>query len=501
MLQRIFNLSVTLRLAIRIILFLTMTFAGCKAVGPDYHKPDLSPKGIWHAPMQKGLSGNPSDPKLLVQWWKTFNDPVLTDLISKAVENNLDVRLALERVHQYRLLKGIEEADKLPTITASSGASWAGTSNEDGTGTVSKTYSAGLDASWEIDLFGRIQRSIEAADATLSAKQEALRDALVSLVGDLADSYIDVRTAQIRLNVVRQSIDSQTESFQLTQWQYQAGLTDELDVHQARYSLENAKAQIPALESSLSEAMNRVAVLSGLAPGILHEKLASPNPLPTLPATIAVGLPADALRRRSDIREAEYELIAQTAQVGVATADLYPELTLSGSIGMDALSPAELIDTILDPSHWARSLAANLSHTLFDAGSILKNIEVQNALQEQALIQYESAILSALEEVENALVAYAKEQARLEHLTIAAEQALAAEDLAKKKYQSGLIDFTTVLTSQQTVLSYQSDLATSQGTCVSNLITLYKVLGGGWTPVGSDAPTGGQNKSEIQPTP
>ncbi|NDY74132.1 NodT protein [Desulfobacter hydrogenophilus] len=483
-----------------IFIFITL-FTGCKAVGPDYKPPDLFPEGSWHAPMQKGVTQAPAASEELAQWWTVLDDPVLTDLISRAVQNNLDVKLALARIRQYRLLKGIEEADRLPTVNASGGASWTGTSNEDGTGTVLKTYSAGLDASWEIDLFGRIQRSIEAADASLSAQQEALRDTLISLVGDLADSYIDVRTAQIRLDVVRQNIDSQTESFQLTQWQYQAGLTDELDVHQARYSLESAKAQIPALESVLSEAMNRVAVLSGLAPGTLHKSLASPTPLPTLPGTIAVGLPADALRRRPDIREAEYELIAQTAQVGVATADLYPELTLSGSIGMDALSPAELFDNILDPSHWARSLAASLSHTLFDAGSIRKNIEVQNSLQEQALIQYESAILSALEEVENALLAYAKEQTRLEHLTIAAEQALAAEDLAKKKYESGLIDFNTVLTSQQTVLSYQSDLATSRGTCVSNLITLYKVLGGGWTPVESDAPTGEQNESETQPTP
>nr|WP_320192308.1 efflux transporter outer membrane subunit [uncultured Desulfobacter sp.] len=481
-------------------IFVTL-LTGCKAVGPDYKQPDLIPDGSWHAPMQKGLAQTPADPEQLSQWWTVLNDPVLTDLISRAVQNNLDVQLALERIRQYRLLKEIEQSDRLPTVNASGVASWSGTSNEEGTGTVSKAYSAGLDASWEIDLFGRIQRAIEAADATLSAKQEALRDTLVSLVGDLAASYIDVRTAQIRLNVVRQRIDSQTESFQLTQWQNQAGLTDELDVHQARYSLESAKAQIPALESTLSEAMNRVAVLSGLAPGTLNEKLIPPCPLPTLPATIAVGLPADALRRRPDIREAEYELIAQTAQVGVATADLYPKLTLSGSIGVDALSPAELIDNTLDPSDWARSLAASLSHTLFDAGAIRKNIKVQNSLQEQALIQYESAILSALEEVENALVAYAKEQIRLEHLTVAAEQARTAEDLAKKKYESGLVDFTTVLTSQQTVLSYESDLATSQGTCVSNLITLYKVLGGGWTPIKSDLSKGGQTNPETHQTP
>jgi len=483
-----------------IFIFITL-FTSCKTVGPDYNQPNLLPEGSWHAPMQKGLAQAPADPEQLAQWWTVLNDPVLTNLISRAVQNNLDVKLALARIRQYRLLKGIKETDRLPTINTSGGASWTGTSNEANPGTVSKAYNAGLDASWEIDLFGRIQRAIEAADASLSGKQEALRDTLVSLVGDLAHSYIDVRTAQIRLNVVRQSLDAQTESFQLTQWQHQAGLADELDVHQARYSLESAKAQIPALESALAEAMNRVAVLSGLAPGTLNETLASPTPLPTLPATITVGLPADALRRRPDIREAEYELIAQTAQIGVATADRYPKLTLSGSIGVDALSPAKLIDNALDPSHWARTLAASLSHTLFDAGRIRKNIEVQNSLQKQALIQYETAILSALEEVENALVAYAKEQIRLEHLTIAAEHALIAEDLAKKKYESGLVDFTTVLTSQQTVLSYESDLATSQGTCVSNLITLYKVLGGGWTPVGSDAPTGGKNKPETQPTP
>jgi len=499
--KRFFFLSDTPWSDICLIFIFITIFTGCKAVGPDYKPPELFPEGSWHAPMQKGLAQAPVAPEQLAQWWTILNDPVLTDLITCAVQNNLDMKLALERIRQYRLLKGIEEADRLPTVNASGGASWTGTSNEDGTGTTTKSYSAGLDASWEIDLFGRIQRAIEAADATLSAKQEALRDALVSLVADLADSYINVRTAQIRLNVVRQSIDSQTESFQLTQCQNQAGLTDELDVHQARYSLENAKAQIPALESTLSDAMNRVAVLSGLAPGTLNEKLASPRPLPALPATIAVGLPADALRRRPDIREAEYELVTQTAQVGVATADLYPKLTLSGSIGVDALTPAALIDNTLDPSHWARSLAASLSQTLFDAGSLRKNIEVQNSLQKQALIQYETAILSALEEVENSLVAYAKEQIRLEHLTIAAQQALIAEDLAKKKYESGLIDFTTVLTSQQTVLSYESDLATSQGSCVSNLITLYKVLGGGWTPIASDAPKGGQNKSQIESTP
>jgi len=499
--QRAFFLPDAPRLAACLVFLFAALSGGCKTVGPDYRQPDLFPKGSWHAPMQKGLAQTTGAPEQLAQWWTILNDPVLTDLIARGVGNNLDVKLALARIRQYRLLKGIEKAGRLPVINASGGASWTGTSNESGTGTVLKSFSAGLDASWEIDLFGRIQRTIEAADASLSARQEALRDVLVTLAADLASSYIDVRTAQIRLKVLRQRIESQTESFRLTQWQNQAGLASALDVHQARYNLESAKTQIPALESTLSEAMHRVAVLSGLAPGTLDEKLISPKPLPILPETIAVGLPADVLRRRPDIRAAEYELIARTAQVGAATANLYPDLTLSGSIGIDALSPAKLIDNALDPSRWARSLAAKLSHTLFDAGSIRKNIGVQNALQAQALIQYEAAILSALEEVENVLVAYVKEQVRLKHLTIAAQQALMAEDLAQKNYRSGLVDFTTVLASQQTVLSCQSDLAVSRGTCVSNLITLYKVLGGGWPPMESQETTDSPPPPETQPTP
>ncbi len=463
-----------------LIFIFLLPLAGCRAVGPDYKQPDLFPKEGWQAPLQKGLAKDPADIQQLSRWWTVLNDPVLTDLISNAVKNNLDVRLALERIRQYRLLKGIEETDRLPTLDASAKSSWSGTSNENGTGTAGTSYSAGLSAGWELDLFGRVKRSIEAADASLSAKQEALRDTLVSLVSDLAESYIDVRTAQIQLDVVKQSLAFQTESFQLTQWQLKAGLTDELDVHQARYSLENARAQIPALEDTLNQAMNRVAVLSGKTPGSLHTLLVTPAPLPELPDTIAVGLPADALRRRPDIREAEYDLIAQTAQVGVATAELYPKLTLSGSIGVDALTPADLIDNALDPSNWARSLAAGLTHSLFDGGAIRKNIKIQSSLQEQALIQYEQAILSALEEVENALTAYVREQDRRTHLAAAAKEAQIAQELAQQKYQSGLVDFSTVLDSQQTALSYKKTLASSQGSCVTNLITLYKVLGGGW---------------------
>jgi len=436
--------------------------------------------------MIRGLTLEQANPERLARWWQIFKDPALSDLIDQAIRANLDLCLALERVSQYRALREIERADTLPSLDADISASRTGTSNEKGQGTIETKYAAGLSASWEIDLFGLVRRAIEAADADLSVRQEALRDVLITLVANLAQSYMEVRTYQARLAVVRESIVSQTESRQLTLWRNQAGLTDELAVHQASYNLESAKSKIPALESSLSAAMNRVAILTGKRPGSLHAFLEKPVPLPDLPPTVAVGLPADAIRRRPDIREAENELIAQTARVGIATADLYPKLSLSGSIGMEAISPARLADSIVDPSHWLRKILGAVSWNLFDAGAIRQKIQVQSSLQKQALIQYEAAILDAVEEVENDLVAYASEQTRKDALVRAVAEAEQAELLAQKKYAAGLTDFTTVLESQRTILSFRSDLAQSRGAMVANLILLYRALGGGWAPILND---------------
>ncbi len=457
--------------------------AGCTAVGPDYESPGLVPQEPWHSPMIQGLTLEQANPEHLAQWWQIFNDPILSDLIDQAILANLDLRLALARVTQYRALREIEGADTRPTLDTSGSAAWTGTSNEKGKGTVDTAYTAGLTAGWEIDLFGRIRRSIEAANADLAAQQEALRDVLISLVADLAQSYIEVRTYQARLAVVRESITSQTESRQLTLWRYQAGLTDELALRQASYNLESAKSRIPTLESSLSATMNRVAVLTGRRPGWVHTLLSDVVSLPELSPTVAVGLPADVIRRRPDIREAENELMAQTARVGVATADLYPSLSLAGSIGVEGISPGRLAGNITDPSHWLRKIMTSVSWNLFDAGAIRKKILVQSALQKQALIRYESAILDAVEEVENCLVNYANEQTRHDILVRAVAEAGQAEQLAQKKYLAGLTDFTAVLDAQRTQLSFRNDLAESRGTMVSNLILLYKALGGGWAPI------------------
>ena len=317
---------------------------------------------------------------------------------------------------------------------------------------------------------------MEAAEADLEASQEDLRDVLVSLLAEVALNYVEVRTYQARLAVAEENLEAQDETYQLTQWRYQAGLSDELAVQQARYNLESTRSQIPTLRTGLEEAMNRIAVLLGEQPGKVHEELKKPVPIPVAPLKVAVGVPADVLRRRPDVRRAERELAAQTARIGVATADLYPKLSLSGSIGLEALSLNDLFSSATKTV----SGGSQITWPIFNGGAIRQNIEVQSALQEQALIAYEAAVLSALEEVENALVAYAEEQGRRDALREAEEAAQKAVELAQQKYQAGLTDFNNVLEAQRSLLTFQDQLAQSEGTVTSNLVRLYKALGGGW---------------------
>jgi NodT family efflux transporter outer membrane factor (OMF) lipoprotein len=345
---------------------------------------------------------------------------------------------------------------------------------------------ANFDSSWELDIFGGTRRSIEAANADLQAVQEDLQDVLVSLVAELALNYIETRTYQARLTAAQANLESQAETYQLTDWLSQAGLSDELAVQQALYNLENTRSQIPTLRAGLQQAMNRIAVLLGEKPGAIHKELAAQGPIPVPPLKIVVGVPADLLRRRPDVRRAERELAAQTARIGVATAELYPRFRLSGSIGLDALSFDNLLRGLSTSDDWTLSGGPAVSWRVFDAGAIRRNIEVQSALQEQALIQYEAAILGALEDVENALVSYVEEQQRKDRLLEATKAAEKAAELAQYNYQAGRTDFSSVLDAQRSLLSFQDQLVQSDGTVTSNLIRLYKALGGGWSSMASD---------------
>ena len=475
--KTIINRTVLRIPALLAILILT----GCAAVGPDYVQPETSVAASWHSRLEGGLTAEEIDPQTLASWWTTLNDPELSSLVKQAVAGNLDLKNAWARVREARARRGLAKTDMFPTLDITGSDTCTRSSKETGTGQTTQLYKASFDSGWELDIFGGVRRSVEAAEADLQAAQENLHDVLVSLLAEVALNYIEVRTYQSRLNASQGSIDAQNETYQLTLWRYQAGLSDELATHQARYNLESTRSQIPILRTGLDEAMNRIAVLLGEQPGKVHKQLEKWEPIPETSIKVAVGVPPDLLRRRPDIRQAERELAAQTARIGVATADLYPKFKLSGSIGMTAPSLNHLLTNLSTTDNWALSGGPQISWTAFDAGAVRRNIEIQSALQEQALIQYEATVISALEEVENALMSFAEEQRKRDSLHEATQAAQMAVELAQDKYEAGLADFSDVLDAQRSLLSFEDQLAQSNGTVTSNLIRLYKALGGGWT--------------------
>lgn len=461
------------------ILLLVGLVAGCASVGPDYVAPNPPLPDDWQTRLEDGLRAEPVDPDQLARWWETLGDPLVTDLINKTLTVNPDLKQALARVRQSRASRAKTAADRFPSLDVG-GAVTTNRVSRDSSNTESgverEWYEAGFDAGWEIDVFGGVRRSVEAADADLQAVQADLDSVRVSLAAEVARNYIEARTYQYRLDVARANIKAQEETVELIASRFEAGLSNELDIQQARYNLEDTRSQLPTLRSGLAAAKNRLAVLAGEAPGSLHEKLGARQPIPVPPLTVAVGVPANALRRRPDIRSAERQLAAQSARIGVATADLYPKFQLMGTIGLESIHSGDFFDKA--SRFW--TLGPSVSWRIFDAGAIRRNIEVQNAIQEQYLAAYEGAVLGALEEVENALTTYAEEQVRRSHLKQAVAAAQRAVDLAQDRYAAGLVDFSNVLDAQRSLLSFQDALAQSEGTVTTNLITLYKTLGGGW---------------------
>jgi len=456
---------------------------GCAPVGPNYTKVEPRAPKQWHAPLDNGLSPHDLSPETLAQWWTVLNDPELSNLERRAVRGNLDLKESSARVREARALRGIEKTGLYPTLDGSGSVTRSRSSENSGTGNTRSLYSAGFDASWELDVFGGVKRSVEAAQANLEATEENLHDVLVSLLAEVALNYVDVRTLQARLAAVNANLKAQKDIYDLNLSRYQAGLIDELAVQQSHYILESTRSQIPALETSLEKAKNRLAVLLGEQPGAMHRELAETKPIPVLPVMVAVGIPAETMRHRPDIRRAERILAAQTARIGVATADLYPRFRLFGTIGLESLSSGNLWE-------WASrtwGIGPSVSWKIFDAGAIRLNIRVQTARQKQALIQYESTVLKAQEEVENGLVAYAKEQLRRESLQAAATAARRAYELSWDRYNAGLVDFNNVLDATRSLQSFQDELASSDGTATSNLIRLYKALGGGWESLESSS--------------
>lgn len=473
-------------LRVRAMKFITRLFipalfliaGGCATVGPNYEKVQPEVEGNWTAQLEKGLETTRPDREVLAEWWKVLDDPVLTALEEKAVKGNLDLQTSLSRLRQARIRRGISKSDLYPTLNASGQVQEqrGSESLQPGVGGEEEEYYlAQFDSSWELDLFGGIRRSIEASQAELEASQADVNDVLVSLMAEVAVNYIEVRTYQQRLDITQANIKTQEQTYELNKSRYEAGLIEELAVQQSLRNLETSRSQVPMLKSGLRAAKNRLAVLLGQEPGSIDDMLAADNGLPQVPPNVAVGIPAETMRRRPDIRRAERQLAAQTARIGVATAELYPKFRLFGTIGLEAID-SDFLDT--DSHFWG--IGPGVSWNIFQGGALRLNIDLQTEMQKEAMIAYQSTILNALQEVENALTAYAKEQLRAESLQRAVEAARRTESLARDRYNAGLTDFYNVLDAQRTLLELEDQLTASRAEVVSNLARLYKALGGGW---------------------
>ena len=471
------------RLAVALLVILAA--AAC-TVGPDYEVPATPVPDAWAAAAAEELSVVDSP---LETWWEHFNDAQLTALIERAGLSNLDLQAAVARVEEARALRGVATGERVPQVFVDGSYQRTQPSENSllpappGGFDEASLYDVGLSFSWELDFFGRIRRSVEAATARLEASVEDYRDVLVLLYAEVARAYIDVRELQARLHFARGNARAQEESLELTEVRFEVGLTSGLDVAQAEANLGNTRAAIPTLEIGLEAAMNRLAVLVAEHPGSLDQELDEIKPIPEPDTDLTIGMPADLLRRRPDIRRAERALAAQTALVGVATADLYPTFSLSGVLGVQATSSGDLGDG--DSVTWA--LIPGLRWNIFSGGRVRNRIRVEEARTQQALLAYEGTVLRALEEVENALVAYERERVRRDRLREATGAQQRAVELVETQYKSGLTNFQNFLDAQRSLFQSQDSLAASEGQVVKNLADLSRALGGGWTMPQGDA--------------
>ncbi|MEO8604246.1 MAG: efflux transporter outer membrane subunit [bacterium] len=474
-----------------------IALAGC-AVGPDYRPPEPAMPEGWEE-LSSGVMAKPSD---LTRWWTLLGDADLDSLVSEAAAGNLTLREAVARVDEARARYGIAHAGLFPQLDSGATAS-RNLQSQNGPffgGDEYSDFTVGVAASWEVDVFGRVRRSVESASAAEEAAEDDRHDVLIVLAADVVQSYIAVRTLQQRLAVARANLASQEQIFELTKVRFEMGISSGLDVAQAEQVLASTRTLIPPLELAQTEEINRLSVLLGKQPGALRDRLASSAPIPRPPDAIGVGVPVNLLRQRPDVRRAERDLAAATARIGVAVADLYPRFTLLGNFEFDS---TKLSNWIEGPSS-AYSVGPKVIWNVFDAGRLRSIVHAEEALTAQALARYEQRLLVALQEVENALAAFGRtreERVAVEEAVSASSEAL---DLATLLYKDGVVDFQNVLDAQRTLLDFEERLAITDGNVVRSLVRIYLALGGGWDPDAGDPPPT-PNVVELgrlgQPTP
>ena len=490
-------------------LMVPLVLSGCM-VGPDYHAPGATALGVpvQYAPPVTSASATPHDgaavsvvlPTSLATWWRQLNDPLLTDLIGKATAGNLQIAQSAARLAQAREARVQARGDLLPTVSASAGVTEnftrgggssivvggangsPGTVITTGGSSLRTQLSMGGDASWQADVFGGLTRNLQAARAEEAGALFDFEGVRTSVAGEVATNYIDARLAQARLVIARSTLSTQDDNLQIAKWRVQAGLVSAIDAEQARAQRAQTAATIPSLESSYLQAVARLGTLTGQAPGALRSDMEAVRPIPRGPDAVAIGIPADTVRRRPDVRSAERQLAAATARIGVAQAALYPALSISGNLNTNAASIGTLGSLLTG------GLFAGIAETIFDGGRRRSQVRSARAAADLAFANYKQTVLSGLEDVEDATQSLNAARARQAQLVIAADASSNAAIYARSQYRTGLIDFLTLLQSEQALLSARDQLASAQADEALALVQLYLALGGGWEPGPSTAP-------------
>ena len=450
-----------------LLLALTTALGGCVVVGPDYHKPSLSLPTKWGS----GAASNPSKPPELSQWWRRLGDPMLDELVDEAVAGNLDVASAKANIREARASYRQTVGALFPSASGSAGAD-RGKSG----GYISSQFQAGLDASWELDLFGGNKRAVEAARYGMDAAEEELRATLLTLIGDVATNYVSARGYQARIALAKRTAASQRETAAITRNKFEAGGATAADVATAEGQASSTEAGIPSLEAAYAETVHRLSVLTGRAPSALVDRMKTPKPVPAPRLPIPTGIPADVLTARPDVRLAEAQYASATAKIGQAEAARYPSASLTGNI---ATRGAKLGD-LGKGSSISWSFGPSLTVPIFNAGQLKAAVEGTQAQRDQSFIAYQAAVLSALEDVENAIVALAQERIRSGKLASAARSYGEANSLARSLFQAGSSSFLDVLTAERSLYSASDARIESQVAIATDYIALNKALGGGW---------------------
>jgi NodT family efflux transporter outer membrane factor (OMF) lipoprotein len=471
-----------------VVLFtLALLVSGCM-VGPDFVKPDAEVERGW---MEKENPKIKSEPADFSKWWTVFNDPVLNTIIETAYQQNLDLQIAGLRILEARAQLGVAVGLQYPQTQEVKGGATANqlsenAANEAGADRFFYDYQIGFDAAWELDFWGRFRRGVESSTASLYASVANYDDILVSLTAEVARTYVVIRTFEKRLAVTRENIRLQKESLRLAELRFKEGVATKLDVTQARALLKQTEALIPRLETSLRQAKNGLAVLLGILPAEIQPMLGGPRPIPIAPAQVAVGIPAELLRRRPDIRLAEFQAAAQSARIGVAKSDLYPRFSLVGSIGLQSSDAVGVQSNNADFSDLFSSnsityfVGPTLQWSILNYGRLKNNVRVQDARFQQLVVNYQNTVLQAAQEVEDAMVGFLRTQEETKLLSESVENYKLSVDISLIQYREGEVGYQRVVDTQRFLTQEEDNLASTTGSIAINLIAMYKALGGGW---------------------